>query len=70
MNLCCHLLTSQNFDRADDSSHQRPDRQTRDDQVETLLKTAGLPFLRVPAARSYNVAQLSTAIHPHLFTVP
>jgi hypothetical protein len=42
----------------DDSSHRRPDRVTRDRDVNRILKIAELPILRVPARRSYDPVQL------------
>jgi hypothetical protein len=47
----------------DDASHERPDRQERDKFVDEALKVAGLPCLRVPARRSYNVKELAASIH-------
>jgi hypothetical protein len=38
----------------DDLSHQRPDRQARDRDVDQILKIASLPILRVPVQRSYD----------------
>jgi hypothetical protein len=46
----------------DDRSHQRSDRQRRDAFVETVLKQAGVPLIRIPAARAYE----SQAIRMHL----
>ncbi len=38
----------------DDSSHQRPDRQARDRDVDRILEIASLPILRVPVRRTYD----------------
>ena len=38
----------------DDRSHQHSDRQRRDAFVETVLKQAGIPLIRIPAARAYD----------------
>lgn len=50
----------------DDKSHQRADRQARDEFVNQVFETAGLPLLHVRAQASYNVAELSAALSPHL----
>jgi hypothetical protein len=46
----------------DDSSHQRPDRQARDQMVDEALKAAGLPILRVPARYAYSTQELASDI--------
>lgn len=38
----------------DDRSHQRPDRLHRDTFVEMVLKQAGVPLIRIPAAKAYD----------------
>ena len=38
----------------DDRSHQHSDRQRRDAFVESVLKQAGIPLIRIPAARAYD----------------
>jgi hypothetical protein len=50
----------------DDSSHDRADRQERDEYVDQVLKDAGLPLLRVPASFGYNMAALAEAIKSRL----
>jgi len=50
----------------DDSTHARPDRQTRDDQVDAVLEAAGLPMIRVLTSRTYDTRELEAAIGPHL----
>ncbi len=50
----------------DDSTHNRPNRQTRDEQVDELLKSAGLPLVRVKARRTYNTRELEAAIGQYL----
>lgn len=50
----------------DDPSHARPDRQTRDDEVEAVLKAAGLPVVRVLTSRTYDTKKLEAAIGPCL----
>ena len=42
----------------DDASHQKKDRQERDDFVDKALGAAGLPILHVKAARSYVPQEL------------
>jgi hypothetical protein len=42
----------------DDSSHQRSVRKKRDRLVDAACESAGLPLLRIKAARSYVVADL------------
>jgi very-short-patch-repair endonuclease len=49
----------------DDSSHQRPDRQARDEDVDAIFQSAGLPLLHQPARHSYSVRD----IEPLLETV-
>ncbi len=42
----------------DDGSHRRRDRQQRDNFVDQVFNAARLPLVRVPARRSYNVAEV------------
>jgi hypothetical protein len=46
----------------DDRSHQRPDRQERDQFVDRAFAAAGIPILRVPAAAAYDVRALRMQI--------
>jgi hypothetical protein len=46
----------------DDSSHDRSDRVARDGFVDSALKAAGLPFVRVRARASYDVKELAAQI--------
>lgn len=46
----------------DDKSHARRDRQWRDEFVNEVFRSAGLPLLHVPAQASYNVAELRAAV--------
>ena len=46
----------------DDSSHQRPDRVKRDEFVDAVFSTAGLPLLHISAQRAYNTQELSQKI--------
>ena len=45
----------------DDASHGQASRQTRDAFVEAALLAAGLPFIRVRAAKAYNGTELREA---------
>ncbi|MHC2068117.1 DUF2726 domain-containing protein [Bremerella sp. T1] len=42
----------------DDRSHRQADRQQRDELVDAALAATGLPLIRVPAKRGYNVENL------------
>ena len=42
----------------DDSSHNRPDRQARDEFVDGVFAAAGLPLLHVPVSQSYPTKKL------------
>jgi hypothetical protein len=46
----------------DDSSHERADRQARDEFVDSALGAAGLPILRVKVLQEYPVKELAAAI--------
>jgi predicted RNA-binding Zn-ribbon protein involved in translation (DUF1610 family) len=50
----------------DDKSHQRADRQARDEFVDQVFKAAGLPILHIPAKRGYVFAEISFQIAPFL----
>ena len=50
----------------DDRSHQRPDRQERDDFVERVFAAAQLPLVRLPVRRAYPVAELRTLLRDQL----
>ncbi len=50
----------------DDRSHECPDRIERDQFVNAVFASAGLPLLHVPVKRAYNVAELSSAIALYL----
>ncbi len=50
----------------DEPSHSRPERQTRDEEVETILQAAGLPIVRVLTSRSYETRELEQAVGPYL----
>jgi very-short-patch-repair endonuclease len=46
----------------DDKSHERPDRQTRDIEVERILQNAGVPLLRLENHGSFNPVELAQKI--------
>jgi Protein of unknown function (DUF2726) len=46
----------------DDASHGQAARQKRDAFVDAALLAAGLPFIRIRAAKAYNVAELRQRI--------
>ena len=50
----------------DDSTHDRPDRRARDQDVERLLAAAGLPFVRFKCRRTYHMQSVADAVLPHL----
>lgn len=50
----------------DDSSHERPDRQTRDTFVDGVFAAAKLPLLHIPVTRAYVTAEVEMQIAPYL----
>jgi hypothetical protein len=50
----------------DDKSHQRSDRQTRDEFVENVFQAARLPLVRIPVKHSYAATELQTLLKPYL----
>jgi hypothetical protein len=50
----------------DDSSHQRPDRQARDQFVDQVCAAAGLPLLHLPVKPRYAADELIAHLAPHL----
>ena len=46
----------------DDRSHQRADRQERDEFVEAVFNAAQLPLARIPVQRAYDVAELTALL--------
>jgi hypothetical protein len=47
-------------------SHTKPERQTRDEEVEDLLEAAGLPMCGVLSSRNYDTRELEATVGPHL----
>jgi predicted RNA-binding Zn-ribbon protein involved in translation (DUF1610 family) len=50
----------------DDKSHQRADRQKRDEIVQQVFSAAKLPLVRVPVRPAYAVAELNTLLRQHV----
>jgi very-short-patch-repair endonuclease len=50
----------------DDRTHERPDRQRRDEFVDQALADAGVPLLRVDVGESYDPAALRKTIDERL----
>jgi very-short-patch-repair endonuclease len=46
----------------DDKTHEQPDRQERDKEVERILSDAGVPLLRLENHGAFNVADFSQKI--------
>ena len=58
--LLCHPKTMkpQFAIELDDNSHQRSDREERDDFVNSVFKAANLPLLHILASNTYNTSEL------------
>lgn len=54
----------------DDKSHERPDRQERDREVERILREAGIPILRIENHGNFNPSELSQRIKETLNPKP
>jgi very-short-patch-repair endonuclease len=52
----------------DDKTHERPERQERDTEVERILKAAGLPLLRLENHGQFNPTELAQKIRETLST--
>lgn len=50
----------------DDSSHDRRERQERDDLVDGVFEAAGLPLVRIAARRGYSPPELREELRPYL----
>lgn len=50
----------------DDRSHERPDRQERDQKVEKILENAGVPLLRLKNRASFNPNELKEEVRAKL----
>jgi predicted RNA-binding Zn-ribbon protein involved in translation (DUF1610 family) len=49
----------------DDKSHQRQDRQERDEFVENIFACAKLPLARIPVKQSYSVTELNSLLQQY-----
>ena len=50
----------------DDSSHDQPERLTRDQFVDSVLESAALPIVHVRAKRGYVLDEIRQLLAPHL----
>jgi hypothetical protein len=50
----------------DDSSHNRDNRQERDQFLEEVCKAAGFPLVRFPVQREYNTKEIADRLEPLL----
>ena len=53
----------------DDKSHQRSDRQARDEFVENVFQAARLPLLRIPVKHAYSTNELQALLKPYVSSV-
>jgi hypothetical protein len=49
----------------DDKSHQRNDRQERDQFVDQVFKAARIPLLRVPVKHNYSLQEVQAVLQPY-----
>jgi len=54
----------------DDKSHERPDRQERDREVERILSNAGVPFLRLKNRGTFKTEEIAERIKQAISGVP
>ncbi|MBN1313292.1 MAG: DUF2726 domain-containing protein [Anaerolineae bacterium] len=50
----------------DDRSHDKTSRSKRDAVVDQIFSAAGLPLLRIAAAKTYNTSELTAILAPYL----
>jgi very-short-patch-repair endonuclease len=50
----------------DDASHDEEDREERDEFVDSVLRSAGLPIVHIRARRGYALDDIRAALHPFL----
>jgi hypothetical protein len=50
----------------DDKSHQRNDRQERDQFVEQVFAAAGIPLVRVPVKHTYSLQEVQALLQPYI----
>jgi very-short-patch-repair endonuclease len=48
----------------DDKSHQRNDRQERDQFVDQVFAAAGIPLVRVPVKHTYSLQEVQALLQP------
>jgi very-short-patch-repair endonuclease len=61
-----HTLRPRLVIELDEPSHSRAERQTRDEEVEAILRAAAMPYLRVLTSRTYNTRELADTMLPYL----
>jgi hypothetical protein len=54
----------------DDKSHQRKDRQDRDELVENIFKVTKLPLVRMPVKHTYSVTELNSLLQSYFKDKP
>lgn len=54
----------------DDASHQKKDRQTRDEFVDSAFEAAGLSILHVKCKQSYSIEDLKRSLHTATASTP
>jgi len=50
----------------DDKSHQRNDRQERDQFVDQVFAAAGIPLVRVPVKHTYSLQEVQALLQPYI----
>jgi hypothetical protein len=50
----------------DDKSHQRNDRQERDQFVEQVFAAGGIPLVRVPVKHTYSLQEVQALLQPYI----
>ncbi|MBL8155570.1 MAG: DUF2726 domain-containing protein [Anaerolineae bacterium] len=70
--LLCDLKTMQPLAgiELDDSSHQRPDREARDEFVDGVFAAAHLPLIHIPVRRAYVPAEIEAQLAPYIGAQP
>ena len=53
----------------DDSSHQRRDRQKRDEFIDKAYQSAGLPVIHIPVQTVYEAERIRALTEPHTIRV-
>lgn len=70
--LLCDLKTMQPLVgiELDDSSHRRPDREARDEFVDSVFAAAELPLIHIPVRRVYLPAEIEAQLAPYIGAQP